>query len=568
MRSDVQYPLRGITAPVISPRGFTLRRLLFGTSNATGFTFEPWDITTLFQDRAGTTPVTGAGQSVGLRLDKSQGLRIGPELVTNGDFASSSNWNPIGSNITITGGALVISGAANNSGYYQASTSYAGGAFEVVVVISSLAAGAVTATLGIPSPTGSNCFNMTAAGTYRFRQANFTADTNLRIYSVGASTTATIDSVSVKALAGNHEVAINDAARGVYGREPETGTRNRLTYTEQFDNAVWIKSGAIVTANQETNPLGSTVDADKVDATGASNGVYITSSGNVVSGVDATISVWVKSATGSNQTIRLRGQTASGTNVFSSAITVTNVWQRVSFTWTPSSTFPPTPGILTDASGTAFSVYLWGAQLETGSTATAYQRVVSQYDITEAGVASCYYVQTDGVDDACVTPTITPGTDKVQVFAGVRKNSDAATAILLEMSATIGANAGVVQLAAPITAAANYQFTSKGTVAANTSYTNSAVAAPNTSVLTGLGDISGDRATLRINGVQVAQSTADQGTGNYLAYPAYLYASGGTTLPFNGRDYGHAVRFGPTLDAATIARVEALIARNTPTVTL
>jgi hypothetical protein len=42
---------------------------------------------TLFQDTAGTTPVTTPGQTVALMLDKSKGLTLGPELVTNGDFS-------------------------------------------------------------------------------------------------------------------------------------------------------------------------------------------------------------------------------------------------------------------------------------------------------------------------------------------------------------------------------------------------------------------------------------------------------------------------------------------------
>ena len=40
-------------------------------NNEQGFFFDPNDISTLFQDAAGTVPVTGAGQAVGLILDKS-----------------------------------------------------------------------------------------------------------------------------------------------------------------------------------------------------------------------------------------------------------------------------------------------------------------------------------------------------------------------------------------------------------------------------------------------------------------------------------------------------------------
>jgi hypothetical protein len=81
--------------------------------------------------------------------------------------------------------------------------------------------------------------------------------------------------------------------------------------------------------------------------------------------------------------------------------------------------------------------------------------------------------------------------------------------------------------------------------------------------MTGLGNISGDSSALRINGTQVALDTADQGTGNFLAYPLYLFRRGGTSLPFNGRFYGMIVRFGPNLSSALIASTESYINSKT-----
>ena len=40
-------------------------------NNEQGFAYDPNDLSTMFQDAAGTVPVTGAGQAVGLMLDKS-----------------------------------------------------------------------------------------------------------------------------------------------------------------------------------------------------------------------------------------------------------------------------------------------------------------------------------------------------------------------------------------------------------------------------------------------------------------------------------------------------------------
>jgi hypothetical protein len=168
-------------------------------------------------------------------------------------------------------------------------------------------------------------------------------------------------------------------------------------------------------------------------------------------------------------------------------------------------------------------------------------------------------VQYDGSDDGSVTPTITPGIDKVQVFAGVRKLTDSvAYQVIVESSATISSNNGAFVLATNV---GTYEIFSKGTTQQSAS--GSGYAAPITNVVTSFGDISGDRSTLRVNGAQVAQSTADQGTGNYLAYPMYIGRRGGTTLPFNGRDYGIITRFGANLDASTIAATESWLNQKT-----
>ena len=161
-----------------------------------------------------------------------------------------------------------------------------------------------------------------------------------------------------------------------------------------------------------------------------------------------------------------------------------------------------------------------------------------------------------------VTPTITPGIDKAQVFAGVRKLSDATSGTVIELSATWGSNNGTVNVFAPSTTI-EYAFGSKGTTAASANVDSSSYEAPITNILTGIGDISGDSAVLRINGAQAASSTADQGTGNYLSYPLYIGRRGGTTLPFNGNIYGLLVRFGANLNNSQVIAAERWLNNKT-----
>jgi hypothetical protein len=148
----------------------------------------------------------------------------------------------------------------------------------------------------------------------------------------------------------------------------------------------------------------------------------------------------------------------------------------------------------------------------------------------------------DGTDDYMLTNSIDfTGTDKVTCFAGVRKLSDAARGIVAELSASTGTNNGAFVMDSPSDGTNKlYGFTSKGTLPIGVY--SGAIAAPVSSVLTGIGDISGDSAILRIDGTQAASNTSDQGTGNYGNYPLYIGRRGGSTLPFNGRLYSLIVR--------------------------
>jgi hypothetical protein len=159
------------------------------------------------------------------------------------------------------------------------------------------------------------------------------------------------------------------------------------------------------------------------------------------------------------------------------------------------------------------------------------------------------------------TGTITPGTDKVQVFAGVRKLSSEVGPLAETSVDSVNTN-GSFGIFAPNNVGDPYGFGSRGTLrtlAADGPYTP-----PTTNILTALGDISGDSAILRIDGVQEAINTDDQGTGNYLAYPLYFGARAGTSLFFNGYEDTSIVRFGPNLDASVIGKVESYVASKTP----
>jgi hypothetical protein len=175
---------------------------------------------------------------------------------------------------------------------------------------------------------------------------------------------------------------------------------NLLTYTQEFDNAVWVKSAATVTANSTTAPDGtSTADTLLASAgTGTIPRVGDSSSPATVTSTTYTVSVYAKAGTYSFFQIYINNQSGewanftlsgAGTATANGASTATitalsNGWYRLSMTYTAGGTDRRTFFMLA-ASGTATraqtwnptgteTIFLWGAQLEVGSTATTYTR--------------------------------------------------------------------------------------------------------------------------------------------------------------------------------------------------
>lgn len=188
--------------------GSTVRSALFSNGEK-GVWFDPSDFSTMFQDSAGTTPVTAVGNPVGFLLDKSQGLVLGPELVTNGDFsAGSTGWTP-GTGWTISGGVASVI-AASGTVLRQAKTITAGKAYQIQVDITSYTAGTIYVQF---STAGSQAGpNFTSAGTKR---VILIANANYANFDIAAlaGTTASIDNISIKELPGYHATQPTSTAR-------------------------------------------------------------------------------------------------------------------------------------------------------------------------------------------------------------------------------------------------------------------------------------------------------------------------------------------------------------------
>jgi hypothetical protein len=540
----------------------------------------------VFQDSAGATVAAAAGDPVGLILDTSKGGldQLGSDLVSNGTFASDTVWSK-GANWTIGSGvATKTGGAANN--LTQTISSTANQWYRITMDVTRTA-GTLTVSLG----TSGTTYAMSASGSYTFYILAGSSTQTLTLAG-DSSFAGTVDNVTARLVPGNHAYQTTSGSRPLLARTPDGGRRNLLTYSEQFDNAAWTKSNsATVTQNTSTAPDGTTT-ADTIEAGTTGVNRQVSQTFALTSGNQRTFSCYLKAATTSVAFLQVSdnvanatgryfdlsngtpgGQTGltAGTTVTLDSSSITSIgsgWYRcqVTVSVTASTNFLFIVGIA-DANNSTTStanktIIAWGAQLETGSTATAYQKVGLTSDVTESGKRDCWGLLFDGSDDSLQTASVDfSATDKMTVMAGVRKLSDAAIGMIAELTASANSNNGAFYLRGPGVIGANYYFASGGT-ALNQTGTPENYAAPITNVISCSADISAPLCRGRFNGAEVINSTSSQGSGNFANAAVYIGSRAGSSLRFNGLLYTLIIR-GATTPTGTIADFERnLLARR------
>jgi hypothetical protein len=527
--------------------------LLFAASEQ-GAWYDPSDLTTMFQDNAGTTPVSATGQAVGLLLDKSKGLVLGSEIFPTLDL-SSTQWETLGTLSSVTANSFTNTSGAGAGRRYKSGQLMVNGPRYVIEL--SFTKSDATTDFQVQAVGGTVAASSTAAsGTLRFRP---TSDGTLYLRLSG-NATLMVTALSVKELPGNHAVQATAANRPIYGVHPFGGRRNLLS-NSAFTGAVvgTVGSGGAL----PTGWISTAFDTVQVVEIGTYEGVSAirikgtrnnTSGASVfpsirpaavttVSGV-AYIGSAVSKLGPDNANLAAMPSLLIQTPSNSPSVSVPADWGIIS----SSSTATGTPSQMvfgcTVANGQVGVYDFWvsAPQFEVGTARTAYQRVTDQYNVTEAGVASVSYLFFDGVNDSMSTSSINfTSTDKMSVFAGVRKLSDVAQGIFAELSASTSSNNGTFRMTFPGgSGAANYAWLAKGTLQGSLS--TSGFAAPITSVVTGEADIAGDNTSMRTNGVSGGSDGSDLGTGTFGNYPLFVGARNGASLPFSGHLYSLIVR--------------------------
>lgn len=390
---------------------------------------------------------------------------------------------------------------------------------------------------------------------------------------------------------------LDKSGRGNHASQSTTTSRpilrnlyNLFQYTEQFSQPYW-SNNARITPNTAVAPDGTTT-ADTL----TSNGIISFISASVSSTTSALYSlsislkytnnrwiylqlsdagithrarVWFDIQNGVKGTSQVTGSTVidsysikpQGDGWYHCTLTASNPITTL-YSYFP--TLVVGDGSLSVAVNLQ-SCYLWGASLvPANESSLPYQRVVTNtlgtgvYDTDLTKFKP--YLFFDGTDDWLATGNIDfSATDKVSVFAGIRKLSDAAQNVVAELSASIASNNGAFLLSAPLSAASNYSFSTRGTSRVDNTVTT--YAAPITNIVTGLADIAAPINTIRVNQVATTLATS-QGTGNFGNYPLYIGMRGGTTLPLNGRIYSLIIR-GALTSTPQLEQTERWIAAKT-----
>ena len=514
-----------------------------------GTWYDPSDMSTMFQDSAGTTPVTAVEQPVGLILDKSKNLKS----VFVGGLPFVSPW------LGYNGGTIAGNTVTTSTGDQGARILIvAGSTYRITANVASMSGTFYYVAEGVGTNYGTV---VSGQQSFLFRATG----SSLLIYGINAGSVI-YNSLRIEEIPGNHANQATSASRPVLSARV-----NALVQTEDFSNASWNLQSNISISSGVSDPDGGST-AFTITANSAVGRLLQYAPNLSYSGIS---SIWIRRRTGTGAI----NWEAPAVGVGQS-ISLTSSWQRVSYTTTPPGGGTWYYGFRIADSGDAIDI--WHPDLRVANVGTnlpPYQRVgaavagttnpavtgVPDYDTNGFPL----YLRFDGVDDSLSTSSIDfTATDKMSVFAGHRIVSGTGSQIICELGQNGYATSGFAFAQGPVTATSGLGFlmNAGGAIAGETA--NKSL--PYTSVSSLLLDSSksgiSNEGILRSNTATqtfaITDGNTDSGTANFPNKNLYIGNRSGSSVWFNGHLYNLIIR-GALSNSSQIENAENYINSKT-----
>ena len=316
---------------------------------------------------------------------------LSAELVTNGSFATDSDWT-YGDGWNIEDGFAKCNGTqTGNSIFYQNLGDLSNKTVKLTFTISNFGGGELETSFFGAS--GTTVYEVTANGDYTFYinvQSGHNGNTG---FTANSSFIGYVDNVSVKEVQGNFATMTNMVEGNITNQYPLTKIRNyyrmgdgildgypiiqdqtspnlaHIPTTNLVPNSNTFSSvSSTLTPNYGISPDGSQ-NSTRVQASGTNSGIRITISDS--SNNAYAYSVFVKGISG--ETVNVRVETSPYSLLTQYNFELNGEWQRIESVLTASNTHTQKNFYVTKlGSSTATDFQVYGSQIEKQSQATAY----------------------------------------------------------------------------------------------------------------------------------------------------------------------------------------------------
>lgn len=216
------------SATILGSASKTLNQIIKSlfANNEQGFAYDPNDLTTMFQDAAGTVPVTGVGQAVGLMLDKSKGLVLGANYLNTDTLDFTIGWS---ASAAVTTKSKLSFTTNATGGCYKNSVIPAGKTTKIRLV------GTCSVSWVFRNANDNNGVINVPAGAFDITSNNaalFSTSTSI-YFSLNLAGTIAIDSITIDELKGNHAYQTTSSMRPLLVAAPQ-----RLDYDTVDDKLI------------------------------------------------------------------------------------------------------------------------------------------------------------------------------------------------------------------------------------------------------------------------------------------------------------------------------------------